>query len=287
MNKIIKICMMLATFLIGFMVLSGCDKKDAFKVISVSSSTDNKTQNYASEKNIGSKSAESKNTDSKNAGGESTESINTDSENIESGSIENKNTDSGNVQDAEKKTAGVTETAVSPRYAYVYVCGAVKKPGVYKLSFDDRVDDALNAAGGWTDKASEEYINLAEMVIDGEEIYFPTQDEVETGKVNKNLQLSKNRMADINEKNIGENSNDGNRDGEKSFSPDSENSKVNINTATEDELMTLPGIGSSKAADIMAYRQEHGEFNSTDELMQISGIKEAVYSKIKSLITVK
>jgi competence protein ComEA len=62
--------------------------------------------------------------------------------------------------------------------------------------------------------------------------------------------------------------------------------KVNINTATKEQLVTLPGIGESKADSIIAYRTEHGSFSSIEEIMEIPGIKEAVFSKIKELITV-
>ena len=70
----------------------------------------------------------------------------------------------------------------------------------------------------------------------------------------------------------------------KSASYKSDSGKININTATKDEIMTLPGIGESKASDIIRYRDEHGSFKTIEEIMNIQGIKEGVFNKIKDLI---
>ncbi len=139
----------------------------------------------------------------------------------------------------------------------VYVTGAVVRPGVYEVGGGMRVSDAVDAAGGFKDNAAKDYLNLAALVSDGEKITVPTKKEA--GKI-----LSANNSS--------------NGSGESLL--------VNINTAAKDELMTLPGIGEAKADAIIAYRQENGSFRSVDELMQISGIKEGVYSKISEYITV-
>ncbi len=147
-------------------------------------------------------------------------------------------------------------------YAYVYVCGAVHSPGVYKLKSDARVFEAVEMAGGMTDDAAGEYINQAELITDGGRIYVPTVEESQkygTGVEGSGITDSA----------------DGNLQG-----------KININTAGKEELMELTGIGEAKAQSILDYRQEHGRFKSTEELMQIEGIKEGVFNKIKNNITI-
>ncbi|MBO5372079.1 MAG: helix-hairpin-helix domain-containing protein [Lachnospiraceae bacterium] len=136
---------------------------------------------------------------------------------------------------------------------YVYVCGAVKTPGVYALPAGSRIYEALEMAGGLKDSACAESIHQAEPVTDGQTIQVPTYDEVR-----------KKEIAAAKE----------------------EDGKININSAEREELMTLPGIGESKANSILSYRKEHGAFNSIEELKNITGIKEGVYSKIKDYITV-
>lgn len=137
----------------------------------------------------------------------------------------------------------------------VYVCGAVANPGVYYLSIDAIKKDALDAAGGFIEGAAESYVNLAEGVAEGEQIYIPYEEELNS-----------------------------------SYSPLSGESEsggmVNINTATAEVLMTLPGIGESKADAIIKYREQHGAFNSIEDIKNISGIKDGVYDNIKDLIVV-
>lgn len=136
----------------------------------------------------------------------------------------------------------------------VYVCGAVVSPGVYYLSSDSLKAEALELAGGLTEGAALDYVNLAETICSGEKIYFPYADEVTGGFV------------------AGE--------------EDKSGGKVNINTATKEELMTLPGIGESKAEAIIKYRENNGAFQSIEDITNISGIKEGVYNNIKDYIIV-
>lgn len=141
---------------------------------------------------------------------------------------------------------------------FVYVCGAVHVPGVYELQANARVFEAIRAAGGITEEADPDMVNQAAVVTDGGQIYVPTAGEEQA------------QSSGVGE--TGANSTD--------------NSKVNINTASEEELMTLSGIGEAKAAAILKYREEHGRFQSIDELMEIEGIKEGVFGKIKDDITI-
>lgn len=143
---------------------------------------------------------------------------------------------------------------------YVYVCGAVRNAGVYTLESGARVFAAIEAAGGFAEDAADESINQARVLADGEELYVPTREEL----------LSSSAV-------VPENSRMGNTDKEQ---------KVNINTADVSELMTITGIGESRARAIIAWREEHGGFSSTEELKNIDGIAEKTYEKIRDSITV-
>lgn len=135
----------------------------------------------------------------------------------------------------------------------VYVCGEVKNPGVYELEAGARVAEAVEAAGGMTEEAAESRLNLAEHMTDGQKIEVP----------------SKEQEGQLKEEAFGQGS-----------------GLVNLNTASAEQLTTLRGIGESKAEDILNYREAHGGFRSIEELMQIPGIKERVFEKIKDQITV-
>ena len=139
----------------------------------------------------------------------------------------------------------------------VYVCGAVAQEGVYELPDGSRLADALESAGGYAENAVHGYLNLAEPLVDGERIYFPYLDEEES------LDMA---SGDHSESGSG---------------------LVNINTAGADELKTLSGIGDSRAADIIAYREANGSFGSIEDLMNVSGIGESIFNKIKPYITVE
>ncbi len=134
---------------------------------------------------------------------------------------------------------------------YVYVCGAVNNPGVVSLREGSRAEDALKAAGGFRSDAARDFVNLAARVTDGEKLYFPFEGEETVSE------------------------------------QDSKNGLVNINTADVELLCTLPGIGESRAADIIRYRENVGLFQSCEDIMQVSGIKNSVYNKICDRITVK
>ncbi len=148
---------------------------------------------------------------------------------------------------------------------YVYICGEVQKPGVYTLPIGSRICDLFDAAGGLTKDAALEYWNQARLLVDGEMIYVPTIEEAQMGQgQNPNVSSS---VID------GASTNNG-------------NGKTNLNTASLEELMKLPGIGEAKAKSLVAYREENGGFNSIEEVMNIEGIKEGVFLKIKEYIVV-
>ncbi len=157
-----------------------------------------------------------------------------------------------------------SEIGDSKETVVVYICGAVVSEGVYTLSCGSRVVDVLNLAGGYKEEAARGYVNLAEPLSDGDKIYIPFQDEVQDEKM-------------ISQKVEGK---------KDDYSSDDKERLININKATRDELMTLPGIGESKADDIISYREEHGDFSKIEDLMNVSGIKTGVFDKIKDRITI-
>ena len=176
---------------------------------------------------------------------------------------------------AQEAEAGNESGAVSvPEMLSVYVCGAVNTPGVYELPTGSRLYQAIDAAGGMREDADRNYLNLAMELMDGQKLQVPTEEEVRTGAVD--AETSGNMSGNTSESNTsgsGETSSGG-------------SGLVNINTADETLLMTLPGIGEAKAKSIIAYRQEKGAFAKIEDIMNITGIKQAVYEKIKDAICV-
>lgn len=157
---------------------------------------------------------------------------------------------SGAAENGTQNSTGNAETQT----ILVYVCGAVANPGVVELPADSRAADALEAAGGLLASAQPDYVNLAARLEDAQKLYFPTSEEAE--------ELVQKEAA-------------------------AARGLVNINTADVEELCTLPGIGEARAQDIIAYREQHGAFQSGEDIMKVSGIKQNAYEKMKDQITVK
>lgn len=173
---------------------------------------------------------------------------------------------------AESADAGVKEPSKAPEVTaepeeiYVDVCGAVARPGVFALESGSRVYQALEAAGGILPEGSAVFINQAQILTDGQQVYVPTQEEAEQqGDSPPGLSAG----------------------GASAGSGDETSGKVNINTADETQLTTLSGIGPSKAQAIIAYREENGGFSSIEEIMNVQGIKEGTFGKIKDDIAVE
>lgn len=149
----------------------------------------------------------------------------------------------------------------------VYVCGAVRDAGVYTLPAGSRVYEAVEAAGGLTEDAEPRALNQAQLLEDGQQITVLTRDETDNTGTG---------IPEINETDSG-----GAAGGS-----DTKTEKVNLNTADKEALMSLGGIGEARAEAILAYRQEHGMFASAEEIMQIDGIGEKLYGKLKDRIAV-
>ena len=168
----------------------------------------------------------------------------------------------------QKQTTGEECTQGMPGSCYVYLCGAVVQPGVYEVASGSRIYEVIQLAGGLTDDASVSSVNQAEEVHDGQMIFLPTAEEAQAGITAVELSGAAGT-------------------GEPSAGAEGQDGRINLNTATREELMTLPGIGEVKADDIVAYRTEHGGFSSAEEIMKIAGIKEGMYQRLKDSIKVK
>ncbi len=145
----------------------------------------------------------------------------------------------------------------------VHVSGAVNKEGIVELEEDSRIADAIEKAGGLKEDANMNEVNLAYKLEDGMKIYIPSNKDQE-------IQERSNIGSGI----------------ESNTTNKKANSKININTATQEELDSLPGIGPSTALKIINYRKEHGKFSKVEELKNVSGIGDSKFAQLKDLITV-
>lgn len=154
-----------------------------------------------------------------------------------------------------------TEASEEPSQLVVDVKGAVVKPGLYTLAAGARVNDAVKAAGGLTSQADPKSINLAQKLSDEAVVYVASKDE--------NISVVASTTASS------------------AMSQEGNESKVNLNTATEADLQTISGIGAKRAADIIAYREANGGFKSVDDLNNVSGIGDKTMESIRPYVTVE
>ncbi len=167
---------------------------------------------------------------------------------------------SENISEVQTESLGEYVSAESeaqsqaPVYHYVHICGEVNAPGVYQVPEGSRIFQAVEQAGGFTDEAASEYLNLAEQTEDGMKICVPSAEEAKEAG-----------LSPMGEETSG---------------------RVNINKAGAEELMTLTGIGEARAADIIRYREENGGFRTVEDIMKVPGIKEGAFEKIKDQISV-
>jgi competence protein ComEA len=144
---------------------------------------------------------------------------------------------------------------------FIYVCGAVKDPGVYVLPEGSRVYEAIRMAGGMTPEANEAFVNQARVLVDGEQITVFTKEETQ-GLDPDTFEYDIPAADQVSQ------------------------GKININKASAEELTSLSGIGEAKALAIIEYRETNGAFRETSDIMKVSGIGEALYNKIKDDIDV-
>ena len=164
----------------------------------------------------------------------------------------------------EKKSGQHTEDARKQdpgQRFFVYICGQVNRPGVYEVDAQARIYQLVELAGGLTKEADTSVVNQAQLLTDGQMIYIPA--------------VGEHALLD---------ESSGSKDG--TGTEKTSQGKVNINTAGVEQLTTLTGIGEGKAQSIIAYREEQGGFQSIEEIMNVEGIKEGTYQKIKDQIMV-
>lgn len=166
------------------------------------------------------------------------------------------------MQPAVEETPGPAEEKL-----VVHICGAVNKPGVYELPKGSRICHAVEAAGGFSEEAEQDFLNQAQSLEDGIRIYIPTTEEAQAAL----QQEEQDFITGASGENLGNATDTG---------------LVNINTASEAELCTLSGIGSGKAQSIIAYRTKNGSFQKIEDIMNVEGIKDGLFQKIRDSITV-
>lgn len=185
--------------------------------------------------------------------------------------FKNNKNDKINVKDINNK-----EIVEKNNEIYVDIKGFVNKPGVYKLSTNSRVIDAIEASGGLKKDANTRFINLSKLLNDGDVIVIYSNSEIKEAKKKDIIYVETPCVCE-------EIKNDACY---KEEDNKQENKKVNINSATVDELKILNGIGESKAKSIIEYRIKNGNFKSIEDLLKVNGISESIYAKIKENITI-
>ena len=152
------------------------------------------------------------------------------------------------------------EEATNDSIKKVYISGEINEPGVYQIKDGDRLEDLISEAGGLTDKASEKTLNLAQRLDDQMKIYIPNIDEE-----NSLENIDPNQAANIGASNKSE--------------------LININTASKEELMSLPNIGDKRADAIIEYRSTN-KFEKIEDIKNVTGIGDKFYDALKDLITI-
>lgn len=255
------------SLLLLFCVLCGCGQDEVEYVISDETVTESTLSETSSSEGDSSDSADEDGSLSSETAGSSNAD---DSENAAGSS----DLDAAQASsDDAGETADTANAASSGQTIFVYVCGEVYAPGVYELPEGSRVYEALAAAGGLTGNAETRSLNQAQVLQDGQQITVYTAEELEDGTAAQLEQQSSLTVTAA----------DGTSTG---TTGTGETAKVNLNTATQEELMTLPGIGEAKATAIISYRETNGKFSSIEEIQNISGIKTKAFEKIKDLIEV-
>ncbi len=155
----------------------------------------------------------------------------------------------------------------------IHIKGEVNNPGYYEVRNGSRLNDVINRAGGKTDDADLDRVNLAQKVIDGEEIIIPKIGETLDTSVNSNAYYTQENKFDK-------------ENGYDRLSEEIDSEVVNINSADMYQLCRISGIGESTAEEILTYRKKNGAFKSIEEIKNIKGISEKKFQEIKDKITV-
>ena len=251
--------------------LTGCKSREAqFLIDGLQEAKAEVDAESLEEKTSGQKSK--KDTDEKNADTEDRQNDDGSSAESRKKQAESDGSDAGN--GTEINSAGETQ----PEMIYVDVCGAVANPGVFQLAAGSRVFQAIEAAGGYLPEAVQNCVNRAGVLTDGQQLYILTQEEMERQG------LDPAEMAGASDGQMNGSTGTGQNAGLTVQAQ--QDNRININTADEAQLTTLTGIGATRAQAIIAYREENGPFAAIEDIMNVQGIKEGTFAKIKDKIVV-
>lgn len=268
--------------------LTGCKSREAqFLIEGLQEAKAEVDAESSEEKTSGQKSK--KDTDEKKADTEDRQNDSGNSAEFRKKQAESDGSDAGNGtgSDSGKHTSdvdidngseAVSDKEMQQAMIYVDVCGAVANPGVFQLAAGSRVFQAIEAAGGYLPEAALTCVNRAGVLTDGQQLYILTQEEMERQG------LDPAEMAGASDGQMNGSAGTGQNTG--MTAQVQQDNRININTADEAQLTTLTGIGATRAQAIIAYREENGPFVAIEDIMNVQGIKEGTFAKIKDEIVV-
>lgn len=268
--------------------LTGCKSREAQFLIEGlqeakaevdAESSEEKTSGQKSKKDTDEKKADTE--DRQNDGGNSAEFRKKQAESDGSDAGNGTGSDSGKHTsdvDIDNGSEAVSDKEMQQAMIYVDVCGAVANPGVFQLAAGSRVFQAIEAAGGYLPEAALTCVNRAGVLTDGQQLYILTQEEMERQG------LDPAEMAGASDGQMNGSAGTGQNTG--MTAQVQQDNRININTADEAQLTTLTGIGATRAQAIIAYREENGPFAAIEDIMNVQGIKEGTFAKIKDEIVV-
>lgn len=268
--------------------LTGCKSREAQFLIEGlqeakaevdAESSEEKTSGQKSKKDTDEKKADTE--DRQNDGGNSAEFRKKQAESDGSDAGNGTESDSGkhtSDADIDNGSEAVSDKEMQQAMIYVDVCGAVANPGVFQLAAGSRVFQAIEAAGGYLPEAALTCVNRAGVLTDGQQLYILTQEEMERQG------LDPAEMSGASDGQMNGSAGTGQNTGMNAQVQ--QDNRININTADEAQLTTLTGIGATRAQAIIAYREENGPFAAIEDIMNVQGIKEATFAKIKDEIVV-
>lgn len=268
--------------------LTGCKSREAQFLIEGlqeakaevdAESSEEKTSGQKSKKDTDEKKADTE--DRQNDGGNSAEFRKKQAESDGSDAGNGTESDSGkhtSDADIDNGSEAVSDKEMQQAMIYVDVCGAVANPGVFQLAAGSRVFQAIEAAGGYLPEAALTCVNRAGVLTDGQQLYILTQEEMERQG------LDPAEMSGASDGQMNGSAGTGQNTGMNAQVQ--QDNRININTADEAQLTTLTGIGATRAQAIIAYREENGPFAAIEDIMNVQGIKEGTFAKIKDEIVV-
>ena len=268
--------------------LTGCKSREAqFLIEGLQEAKAEVDAESSEEKTSGQKSK--KDTDEKKADTEDRQNDGDNSAEFRKKQAESDGSDAGNgtgsdsgkhISDADidNGSEAVSDKEMQQAMIYVDVCGAVANPGVFQLAAGSRVFQAIEAAGGYLPEAALTCVNRAGVLTDGQQLYILTQEEMERQG------LDPAEMSGASDGQMNGSAGTGQNTG--MTAQVQQDNRININTADEAQLTTLTGIGATRAQAIIAYREENGPFAAIEDIMNVQGIKEGTFAKIKDEIVV-